>query len=104
MTVQTLIDEIRKRAATGDPISAINPATEDQITEFTDCGAEAVNEPVARARAPRETGVWSEHPERVRGSTLAIRRGSGGTDWRHRAASRQHHLQLLPTPHGPGRG
>jgi len=30
--------------------------TEEQITEFTDCGEEAVNEAVARAKAAFEAG------------------------------------------------
>ena len=60
MTVQTLMDEIRKRPGTGDVIPVIDPLTEEQITEFTDCGAEAVNEAVARAKVAFEAGVWSE--------------------------------------------
>ena len=51
-------------------ISIINPVTEEQITEFTDCGAEAVNEAVARAKASFEAGVWSELPGRERAKIM----------------------------------
>jgi acyl-CoA reductase-like NAD-dependent aldehyde dehydrogenase len=40
--------------------------TEEQIAEFTDCGEEAVNEAVTRAKAAFEAGVWSELPGRAR--------------------------------------
>ena len=59
MTLQTVLDDIRKRPGTGDVIPIINPVTEEQIAEFTDCGEEAVNEAVARAKASFEAGVWS---------------------------------------------
>jgi len=62
MTLQTVLDELTNRPGTGDVISIINPVTEEQITEFTDCGEEAVNEAVARAKAAFEAGVWSELP------------------------------------------
>ena len=66
MTVQTFIDEIRKRPGTGGVISVINPVTEEQITESTDCGAEAVNDAVDRAKIAFEAGAWSELPGRAR--------------------------------------
>ncbi len=59
MTVQDVLDEIRKRPGTGEVIPVIDPATEEQLTEFTDCGPEAVDEAVARAKATAESGVWS---------------------------------------------
>jgi phenylacetaldehyde dehydrogenase len=58
MSVQTVLDEIRERTGTGEVIPVIDPATEQQITEFTDCGTAAVNEAVARAKASAESGVW----------------------------------------------
>src|SRR5258708_19215683 len=58
MTVQSVLDEIRERPGTGDVIPVFNPATEEQITEFKDCGPEAVNDAVARAKATAESGVW----------------------------------------------
>ncbi len=70
MTVQDLLDDIRKRPGTGDVIPIINPVTEEQITEFTDCGAEAVDEAVARAKAAFEAGVWSELPGRARAKIM----------------------------------
>ena len=42
-----------KRPGTGELISIIDPVTEEQLAEFTDCGAHAVNDAVARAKAPR---------------------------------------------------
>ena len=62
MTVQAVLDEIRERPGTGDVIPVIDPATEEQITEFTDCGPEAVNDAVARAKATADSGVWQACP------------------------------------------
>jgi len=58
MSVQAVLDEIRERTGTGEVIPVIDPATEQQITEFTDCGTAAVNEAVTRAKASAESGVW----------------------------------------------
>ena len=70
MTLQTVLDDIRKRSGSGDVIPIINPATEEVITEFNDCGEEAVNEAVARAKASFESGVWSQLPGRERAKVL----------------------------------
>src|SRR6202161_106333 len=70
MTLQTLLDDIRKRPGSGDVIAVIDPATEEHITEFTDCGEEAVNEAVARAKASFEAGGWSELPGRERAKVM----------------------------------
>jgi aldehyde dehydrogenase (NAD+) len=70
MTVQTFLDEIRERPGTGGVIPTMNPATEEQITEFIDCGAEAVDEAVARAKAAFEAGVWAELPGRARAKIM----------------------------------
>ncbi|MBB5916077.1 aldehyde dehydrogenase (NAD+) [Nocardia transvalensis] len=70
MTVQSVLDEVRKRRGTGAVIPVIDPATEEQITEFTDCGQEAVDEAVARARASFEAGVWRGLPARERAKVL----------------------------------
>ena len=70
MTVQAVLDEARERPGTGDVIPVIDPSTEEQITEFTDCGPEAVNEAVARAKASAESGVWSGKPDYERAKIL----------------------------------
>jgi phenylacetaldehyde dehydrogenase len=70
MTVQAVLDEIRERPGTGEVIPIINPATEEQITEFTDCGTEAVNDAVARAKASAESGVWKLLPPAERAKIL----------------------------------
>jgi acyl-CoA reductase-like NAD-dependent aldehyde dehydrogenase len=70
MTLQTVLDDIRKRPGSGDVIPIINPATEETITEFSDCGEDAVNDAVARAKASFESGVWSELPGRERAKIL----------------------------------
>ena len=70
MTLQTVLDEIRKRPGTGDVIPVIDPATEEPITEFTDCGAEAVDDAVARARASFDSGVWAGLPGRERAKVM----------------------------------
>jgi phenylacetaldehyde dehydrogenase len=70
MTVQAVLDEIRERPGTGEVIPIIDPATEEQITEFTDCGTEAVNDAVARAKASSESGVWKLLPPAERAKIL----------------------------------
>src|ERR1700730_7553246 len=70
MTVQAVLEEIRKRPGTGDVIPIIDPATEEQVTEFTDCGPEAINGAVARAKGTAESGVWSGLPDYDRAKVL----------------------------------
>jgi acyl-CoA reductase-like NAD-dependent aldehyde dehydrogenase len=70
MTLQTILDEIRKRPGAGDVIAIIDPVTEEQITEFTDCGEEAVNDAVACARAAFESGGWHGLPGRERAKIM----------------------------------
>ena len=70
MSVQAVLDEIRERPGTGDVIPIIDPATEEQIAEFTDCGPEAVDDAVARAKASAESGVWSGLPDYERAKVL----------------------------------
>ncbi|HTQ18598.1 aldehyde dehydrogenase family protein [Mycobacterium sp.] len=70
MTVQAVLDEVRERSGTGDVIPVFDPASEEQITEFTDCGLDAVNDAVARAKATAESGVWSGLPDYDRAKVL----------------------------------
>ena len=70
MTLQTVLDDIRKRPGSGDVIAIIDPVTEEQITEFTDCGEDAVNEAVARAKASYEAEVWVGLPGRERAKVM----------------------------------
>src|SRR5271167_2988480 len=70
MTVQDVLDDIRKRPGTGEVIPIIDPATEEQIAEFTDCGPEAINDAVARAKETAESGVWSGMPDYDRAKVL----------------------------------
>src|ERR1700733_7567120 len=70
MTVQDVLDDIRKRPGTGEVIPIIDPATEEQITEFTDCGHEAINDAVARAKETAQSGVWSGMPDYDRAKVL----------------------------------
>src|SRR6201995_2274515 len=70
MAMQELLDDLRKRPGSGDVISVIDPATEETITEFTDCGAAGVEEAVARAKASFESGVWSQLPGRERAKIM----------------------------------
>ncbi|MGB3894527.1 aldehyde dehydrogenase family protein [Mycolicibacter sinensis] len=70
MSVRTVLDDIRKVPGTGDVIPIIDPATEEQLTEFTDCGPEAVNDAVARAKATAESGVWSQMADYDRAKVL----------------------------------
>ena len=70
MTVQAVLDEVRQRPGTGDVIPVFDPSTEEQISEFTDCGTEAVNDAVARAKASAESGIWSGKPDYERAKIL----------------------------------
>jgi aldehyde dehydrogenase (NAD+) len=70
MRVQAVLDEIRERPGTGGVIRVVDPSTEEQITEFKDCGPEAVNDAVARAKATAESGVWSGLPDYERAKVL----------------------------------
>ena len=71
MTLRSVLDELAQRPGTGEMITIINPATEEPIAEFTDCGAAAVDEAVARAKASFDAGVWSELPGRARARILS---------------------------------
>lgn len=70
MTVQSVIDDLAKRPGTGEVIPVIDPATEEQITEFRDAGPAAVDEAVARAKAAYQSGVWTDLPARQRAKVL----------------------------------
>ncbi len=70
MTLQSVLDDLRKLPGTGEVIPVIDPATEEPITEFTDCGPEAVDEAVKRARASFESGVWHAMPGRERAKIM----------------------------------
>jgi len=69
-TVQAVLDEIRDRPGSGDVIPVFDPSTEEQIAEFTDCGTDAVNAAVARAKAGAESGIWSQKPDYERAKIL----------------------------------
>jgi aldehyde dehydrogenase (NAD+) len=70
MTLQAVLDRVSEVSGTGELIPVINPATEEQITEFRDGGAAAVDEAVARARGTFVSGVWRNLPGRERARVL----------------------------------
>lgn len=70
MTMQTILDEIANRPGAGDTISIIDPATEEPIAEFTDGGAAAIDDAVAKARASFASGVWHGKPGSERAKVL----------------------------------
>ena len=70
MTPKSVLEDIRRRPGTGELIPVINPATEEQISEFRDCGADAVSDAVARAKSSFDAGVWSGRPGRERAKIL----------------------------------
>jgi aldehyde dehydrogenase (NAD+) len=70
VSIQSILEELQNRPGTGDVIPIVDPATEEVIAEFTDCGAEAANEAVASAKAAFEAGVWSELPGRARAKIM----------------------------------
>jgi aldehyde dehydrogenase (NAD+) len=70
MKVQSVLDDIRERPGTGETIAVVDPAAGEQITEFKDCGPEAVNDAVARAKASFDSGVWRDMPPSERAKVL----------------------------------
>ncbi len=62
MMLQTVLDELARRPGTGEVITIINPATEEPITEFTDCWAEAVDDAVTRAKASFDATTNARRP------------------------------------------
>jgi len=70
MTLQSVLEDIEKRPGTGDLIPIIDPVSEEQIGQFTDCGAEYVDDAVARAKSSFEAGVWSGLPGRERAKIM----------------------------------
>ena len=70
MTLQSVLEDIQKRPGTGDVIPIIDPVSEEHIGEFTDCGAEIVDEAVATAKSSFESGVWSGLPGRERAKIM----------------------------------
>ena len=70
MTLQAVLDELRERPGAGELIPVIDPATEEQISEFADGGTEAVNEAVARAKASFESAVWQGKPGSERAKVM----------------------------------
>jgi hypothetical protein len=58
MSVQAVLDEIRERPpGTGDAIPTIDPATEEQITEFTIAGPRPSTTRWRARKPPRHGGV-----------------------------------------------
>jgi aldehyde dehydrogenase (NAD+) len=62
MTVQATIEELRTRPGHGETVAIVDPVTEQQIAEFVDGGAAAVDAAVARARETFDSGVWRQKP------------------------------------------
>ncbi|MXP23296.1 aldehyde dehydrogenase family protein [Gordonia sp. HNM0687] len=70
MSVQSVLDEIRNLPGTGEVIPIVDPATEEQITEFTDAGPEAIDAAVARAKSTADARTWSAVPDYDRAKVL----------------------------------
>lgn len=70
MVIQATVEDLGRLPGYGELIPVIDPVTEEQIAEFTDGGAKAVDEAVARAREAFESGVWAGKPGSERAKTL----------------------------------
>jgi acyl-CoA reductase-like NAD-dependent aldehyde dehydrogenase len=68
--LQSVLEELQQRPGTGDVIRIIDPATEEQIAEFSDGGVAAVDAAVSRARSSFEAGVWNAKPGNERAKVL----------------------------------
>src|SRR5579862_3170673 len=62
MTGLAVVEELRARPGSGETITLIDPVTEEQIGEFRDGGAAAIDAAVARARATFDSGIWRNKP------------------------------------------
>jgi len=58
MTLSILLDELRGRKGTSDIIPIFDPSIGEQIGQFADGGAAAVDAAVARARESFNSGIW----------------------------------------------
>lgn len=58
MSMQTVLQDISLRPGTSARLPIYDPSFGEQIGEFADGGATAIDEAVARARATFESGVW----------------------------------------------
>lgn len=58
MTLANILEDIGNRPGTSDRIPIFNPSTEEQLGDFADGGAAAVDEAVDRARASFNAAVW----------------------------------------------
>ncbi len=70
MTVEATIEELHARPGTGETITIIDPVTEQEIADFVDGGARAIDDAVARARATFDSGVWHQKPHTERAQVL----------------------------------
>ena len=70
MTVEATIEELRARPGEGETIPIIDPVTEQEIAEFVDGGAAAIDDAVARARETFDSGVWHQLPHTERAQVL----------------------------------
>ena len=109
MTLQAVLDDIRKRPGSGEVIAVIDPATEEQITEFTDCGEEAVDViqstridiALLDMHMPRRTGLETLRVlKEVRLEAPGILVTAGATDALRREAVAARAYQVLDKPVG----
>jgi acyl-CoA reductase-like NAD-dependent aldehyde dehydrogenase len=70
MTVEGTIEGLRIRAGEGETIPVIDPVSEQQIAEFVDEGAAAIDAAVARARESFDSGVWRQKPQSEQAQVL----------------------------------
>jgi phenylacetaldehyde dehydrogenase len=68
--VHSVLEQVSRMPGTGEVIPVINPATEEQITEFRDGGPAAIDQAVMKARASFEAGTWRRLPGRERAKVL----------------------------------
>ena len=70
MALEATIEELRSRPGAGETISIVDPVTEQEITQFVDGGAAAIEDAVRRARESFDSGVWREKPQSERAQVL----------------------------------
>ena len=70
MALEATIEELRSRPGAGETISIVDPVTEQEITQFVDGGAAAIEDAVRRARESFDSGVWCEKPQSERAQVL----------------------------------
>lgn len=69
-TDEEIFEQVSKYAGAGESVSVVDPASEEQLTEYRDAGPAGVDDAVTQARSSFEAGTWRHLPGRERAKIL----------------------------------